>query len=31
MGNRISFQFKNGQDKSVVFFSHWDGKSLLKM
>lgn len=25
MGNRISVQFKNGKDKSVVLFSHWGG------
>lgn len=29
MGDRISIQFKNGDSKSVVLFSHWDGRSLL--
>lgn len=29
MGNRISFCFSNKGEKSVVFFSHWDGKELL--
>jgi len=31
MGDRISFQFKNGDELSVAFFSHWDGKSILSM
>ena len=30
MGDRISIQFKNGPDKSVVLFSHWGGKDFLK-
>ena len=25
MGDRISIQFKNGNDKSPVLFSHWGG------
>lgn len=29
MGDRISIQFVKGTEKSVVLFSHWDGKSLL--
>lgn len=29
MGDRISFQFVNGEDKSVAFFSHRDGRRLL--
>ena len=29
MGNRISFCFKNENERSVLFFSHWDGKELL--
>jgi len=28
MGDRISFSFKNGEEESVAFFSHWDGRSL---
>ena len=28
MGDRISISFKNGEDESVVFFSHWDGMEL---
>lgn len=28
MGNRISIQFKKGDRKSVVLFSHWDGIEL---
>ena len=28
MGDRISIQFKNGSDKSVVLFSHWDGEDF---
>lgn len=31
MGDRISIQFKNGRDKSVVLFSHWDGLTMLNM
>jgi hypothetical protein len=30
MGDRVSIQFQNGEDKSVVLFSHWDGMSLVK-
>lgn len=30
MGDRISVQFRNGNRTSVVFFSHWDGRDLLK-
>ena len=29
VGDRISIQFKNGEDKSAVLFSHWDGLSLI--
>lgn len=29
MGDRISFQFVNGTEKSVVFFAHWEGANLL--
>lgn len=29
MGDRISIQFSDGIEKSVVLFSHWDGKELL--
>ena len=29
MGDRISIQFKNGCETSVVLFSHWDGRELL--
>ena len=25
MGDRVSIQFQNGTDKSVVLFSHWGG------
>jgi hypothetical protein len=25
MGDRVSIQFQNGDDKSVVLFSHWGG------
>ncbi len=28
MGDRISIQFVNGADTSVVFFSRWDGLDL---
>lgn len=31
MGDRISFQFVNGNDKSVVFFSHWAGEGIFDM
>jgi len=34
MGNRVSIQFHNKessfQEKSVVFFSHWDGTILVE-
>lgn len=30
MGDRISIQFENGIDKSVVLFSHWGGTKFLK-
>jgi len=30
MGDRISIQFKNKKELSVVFFSHWDGKHLIE-
>ena len=30
MGDRISIQFVNNNDKSVVFFDHWAGRSLLE-
>lgn len=30
MGNRISIQFVNGTEESVVFFSHWDGEGLIE-
>lgn len=30
MGDRISIQFVNNDDKSVVFFDHWAGHSLLQ-
>lgn len=29
MGDRISVQFKNGKDASVVLFSHWRGMGLV--
>ena len=29
MGDRISIQFVNEDDKSVVFFDHWAGKGLI--
>jgi hypothetical protein len=28
MGDRASIQFKNGEDTSVVLFSHWGGRSF---
>jgi len=31
MGDRVSIQFKNGSDKSVVLFSHWRGQSFLRL
>ena len=30
MGDRISIQFVNNNDKSVVFFDHWAGRTLLE-
>ena len=30
MGDRISIQFVNEGDKSVVFFDHWAGKGLIE-
>jgi len=30
IGDRISIQFENGKEKSVVFFSHWGGVEFLK-
>lgn len=30
MGDRISIQFQNGEEKSVVLFSHWGGQDFLK-
>lgn len=30
MGDRISIQYQNGDEKSVVLFSHWQGKDLLR-
>ena len=29
MGDRISIQFKNGDDMSPIICSHWGGKSFL--
>lgn len=29
MGDRVSIQFKNGNQKSVVLFSHWGGMSFV--
>ena len=31
MGNKVSIQFKNNEDKSVILFSHWMGMSLVKI
>jgi hypothetical protein len=31
MGDRISIQYKNGDEKSVYLFSHWQGKALLNI
>lgn len=28
MGNRVSIQFENKDEKSVVLFSHWGGEDL---
>ena len=30
MGARISVQFKNGGEKSVVLFSHWGGQEFVE-
>jgi len=30
IGDRISIQFKNEKEKSVVFFSHWRGVEFLR-
>lgn len=30
MGARVSIQFKNGEDKSPVLFSHWGGEEFPK-
>ena len=30
MGDRVSIQFKNGEEKSVVLFSHWDGMDIVR-
>lgn len=30
MGDRISIQFENGGEKSIVLFSHWGGRNFLK-
>ena len=29
MGDRISIQFQNGKDKSIVVFHHWGGKQFV--
>ena len=29
MGDRVSIQFVNGERKSVVLFSHWEGMALV--
>ena len=31
MGNRVSIQFVNGNDKSVVLFHHWGGIKFPQM
>ena len=31
MGNRVSIQFVNGDQKSVVLFSHWGGMNFVKL
>jgi hypothetical protein len=31
MGDRISIQYKNGTEKSVILFSHWQGMTLKKL
>lgn len=30
MGDRVSIQFMNGQEKSVVLFSHWGGMAFVE-
>ena len=30
MGDRVSISFKNGEDESVVLFSHWGGRALVE-
>jgi len=30
MGDRVSIQFVNGKEKSVVLFSHWGGMGFVK-
>ena len=30
MGDRVSIQFVNGKEKSVVLFSHWGGMDFVK-
>ena len=30
MGDRVSISFRHGKDESVAFFSHWDGRDLVK-
>ena len=30
MGDRVSIQFVNGSEKSVVLFSHWGGRSFVE-
>ena len=30
MGDRVSIQFVNGKEKSVVLFSHWGGVGFVK-
>ncbi len=31
MGDRISIGFRNGNEESVVLFSHWEGMDMLKV
>jgi hypothetical protein len=31
MGDRISIQYKNGNEKSVILFSHWQGMRLKEL
>ena len=30
MGDRVSIQFKNGKETSIVLFSHWGGMDFVK-